>query len=444
MRDLINWPAYENTILLIKSSEIERELPMMTEEAILRTVVGISFLILMAKILAAILRRFKLPEVVGEVLAGVIFGPYALGGLLTMFGEPLIQLNEITEAFSLIGGIVLLFTAGLEFTFADFVGAGPQSFTVGSLGVLVPLLMVLGTYSLLHRPLESGLLVGAALAATSIAITVRTLEEMRQLHSEEAKIIINAAVIDDVLSLATLTVVASIIEGGKITIQGIAFTTLKALMLWLILLLTAVYILPKFIDLQVLWRQRGLVEAASVAVCFGLAFLAAMMGLSPIVGAFAAGMAMAGSTAIPRVREHAEKWNHVFGPLFFAVTGSYLNPLAVLEIDYLLFVLLFVVAILSKVLGCGLPAAIFMKNPDRGLRVGLGMMSRGEIGFIVAGLALSRGYIQSDTYAALMTLCMLTSILTPYLLSKSFTTPILTKREFMKKLQREDTINTHE
>ena len=238
------------------------------------------------------------------------------------------------------------------------------------------------------------------------------------------------------LSLATLTVVTSIIEGGRITIQSIAFTTLNALTLWLILLLSAVYILPKFIDLQLLWRAKEVVEAASIALCFGLAFLAAVMGLSPIVGAFAAGMALAGSKAIPRIREHADKWNHVFGPLFFAVTGSYLNPLAVLDIDFLLFVLLFVVAILSKVLGCGLPAALFMKNPDRGLRVALGMISRGEVGFIVAGLALSRGYIQSDTYAALVTICMLTSILSPYLLSKAFTTPILTKRELKKKLQR--------
>ena len=95
---------------------------MLAEDVVLRTIIGISFLILMAKVLGALLSRFELPEVIGEVLAGVIFGPYALGGLLTLFGEPLIQLNEITEAFALIGGIVVLFTAGLEFTFADFIG----------------------------------------------------------------------------------------------------------------------------------------------------------------------------------------------------------------------------------------------------------------------------------------------------------------------------------
>ena len=407
---------------------------MLSEEAILRTVVGITLLIFMAKVFASIGHRFKIPEVVGEVLAGVVFGPYALGSMIKLFGEPIIQINEITSAFALIGGIVVLFAAGLEFTFADFLHAGLPSFTVGTMGVLAPFLMVIGIFSLLQRPFSSGLLVGAAMSATSIAITVRTLEEMNQLHSEEARIIVNAAVIDDVLAIAILTVVISILSGGAFSGLDVVWKTASALGLWFVMLIASVYLLPLFIDLPVLVKATGAVEAASVAICFGLAFISAMIGLSPIVGAFAAGMAIAGCKCILRVREYADKFKIIFGPLFFAITGSYLNLMDVLKIDYIIFILLFIVALISKIVGCGLPAARFLKNVDRGLRVGIGMISRGEIGFIVAGLALSSGYIQNDTYAALMSIFMLTTVLTPFLLSKSFTTPILTKRDIKRKL----------
>jgi Kef-type K+ transport system membrane component KefB len=405
---------------------------MLSEEAILRTVTGITFLIFMAKVFASIGHRFKIPEVVGEVLAGVIFGPYALGSMIKLFGEPMIQINEITNAFALIGGIVVLFAAGLEFTFADFLNAGLPSFTVGTMGVLAPFLMVIGIYSLLQRPFSSGLLVGAAMSATSIAITVRTLEEMNQLHSEEAKIIVNAAIIDDVLAIATLTVVISILSGGAFSGLDVVWKTASALGLWFVMLIASVYLLPLFIDLPVLVKATGAVEAASVAICFGLAFISAMIGLSPIVGAFAAGMAIAGSKGILRVREYADKFKIIFGPLFFAITGSYLNLMDVLKIDYIVFILLFNIALISKIVGCGLPAARFLKNVDRGLRVGIGMISRGEVGFIVAGLALSSGYIMSDTYAALISIFMLTTVLTPFLLLRAFTAPIITKRDLKK------------
>lgn len=408
---------------------------MVTDEAILRTVVGIMFLIFAARIFASLGARFRLPEVVGEVLAGIIFGPYALGGVIPLAGEPLVQLNEITTAFAMIGGIVVLFAAGLEFTFADFVGAGMQSFMVGSMGVLIPMLMVLVTYSLLQLPLESALLVGATLAATSIAITVRTLEDLGLIHTEEAKITVNAAIVDDVLALATLGIVTSIAVGGTITMTDIALKTVEALILWLVLLLASVYALPRFIDLQILWRAKGAVEAASVAICFGLAFAATIMGLSPIVGAFAAGMAIAGSKALVRIKEHSEKLKIIFGPLFFAIIGSQFNPVAILEIDYALFIVLFGVAILSKVLGCGLPSMVFLKNPDRGLRVGVGMAMRGEVTFIIAGLALSSGLLQSETYAALITIAILTATITPYLLEKTYTTPILTKKHLLKRIR---------
>jgi len=399
------------------------------EVLILRTVVGISFLIFMGKLLASICNRLKLPEVIGEVFAGIIFGPYALGGQIHLFGESIVQVNEITHAFSLVGGMIVLFSAGLEFTFLDFfIRAGLRPFIVGVLGVVAPFVLGIVAALLLERPFTAGLIIGAVMAATSIAVTVRTLAEMNQIHSEEAKLMINAAVIDDVLSLAALAAVTSIASGEILSATDIVFKTVYALILWFALLVASVILLPRFINAMHFLTAKGTPEAAATISCFGISFLSSMMGFSPVVGAFAAGMAIANSKAIEEIKDYIEKLEMVFSPLFFAIVGTYLNPSAMLDIDYFLLVVILVVAVLSKVIGCGLPSAFFLKDPNRGLRVGVGMLSRGEVGFIVAGIALASGLVTESTYAALVTVILITTLITPYLLQKTFTTTVFKKK----------------
>ena len=210
------------------------------------TILAISLLILSAKIFSLIFRRFKLPEVIGEIIAGIVFGPFAIGGLIVLFGDPLFSgpviENYVLETFFEIGGMIILFSAGLEFTFKQFRKAGFPAFVIGTAGVVVP--FVLGYYGSLYVGFESieSLVIGAALTATSIAITIRTLEELDQLKNIESEIMVYAAVVDDVLGLTVLGVVLAIGNTGIIPdVSTIATTTLFTLSLWIALLLASVY-----------------------------------------------------------------------------------------------------------------------------------------------------------------------------------------------------------
>jgi Kef-type K+ transport system membrane component KefB len=409
---------------------------MSTEEFVIRTVVGISVLVFVGKILGGLFQRIKIPAVIGEILAGVIFGPFAFGGIIIILGGPLVELNETITTFAEIGAIIILFSAGLESTFAEFRASGVPSFVIGIMGVIAP--FFLGYVSSLYLGYDwpIAMLVGAALTATSIAITARVLEDMGQSGTIEAKIMINAAVIDDVLGLAILAIVTSVAQAGvMIGVFDIAFTAIKAMAIWFIMLIVGVYVLPRFIAVTTLWKNEGTVEAAATASCFGFAAIAVAFGLSPIVGAFAAGMAIASSHVIGRVKEYIEKLKMIFGPLFFAVLGASLDPTQVLNVSVVVFIVILSGAMLSKIAGCGIPASLFLKDADKGFRIGLGMASRGEVGFIIAGIGLLTGIIGPDVYAALLTIIMATTIISPILLERAFRKSIL-KEIYTRRIRR--------
>jgi Kef-type K+ transport system membrane component KefB len=185
------------------------------------------------------------------------------------------------------------------------------------------------------------------------------------------------------------------------------------------MLLAAVYIFPRIINLTELWKSEGIVESLATAFAFGLASLSAFVGLSPVVGAFAAGMAMASSNAILQIKSYIEKLKLIFGPLFFAVIGTYFDLSQVLNVNVLLVLIVVLVAVISKVAGCGLPAAYFLRNRRSGLSVGIGMISRGEVGFIIAGLGLTGGILASQTYNALLIVILVTTIISPIMLRRS-------------------------
>jgi len=390
-------------------------------DIVLRTVLGLSILVVVGRVLGGLLSKIKVPEIVGEISSGIILAPSALGGLIYVFGGPLIELNELMLAFASFGGIIILFAAGLEFTFADFRRAGIPSFVVATSGVIVPFALSYTIATRLGFSINVSMLIGAVLTATSIAVTVNVLEELRIQHTDEAKIIINAAVIDDVLGLAVLAVVISIVHAGKmLAFSEITLITLKALLMWLIMLVAASYVLPRLINIAELWKSEGTVEVVAIAFCFGLAALSVAIGLSYFVGAFAAGMAVAGSRAILRIKEFVSKLKLIFGPLFFSIIGTYLDITKIGNIGIVLTANILLIAIASKVVGCGMPAMLFLRDKDKGIKVGVGMVPRGEVGLIIAGLGFTAGMFTESNYASLVFAVMATTIIAPILLRRLY------------------------
>jgi Kef-type K+ transport system membrane component KefB len=393
-------------------------------DTVLQAVLTICILVFSAKILGEIFSWRKIPSVLGELIAGMILGPYAIGSLLVINGTSLIHINEIVLAFGEIGGILILFAAGLEMTFQDFRKVGKAGFIIGTTGVLVPFFMGYGLSLLLGYDTIVGLVVGAALVATSISITSLVLQELHKTRRKEACMMISAAVVDDVLGLAILGVIVSFITTSTpITPTNVLMVVATSLILWLVITVFLAVILPRIINFFSKGTTEGPVEAAATAACFGASALAAALGLSAIVGAFAAGMGIASSHMIEKIREYIKKISTVFSPVFFALAGAQFNIQSFITTDwmfYLFFALLVIVAIASKIIGCGLPAAYFLKDRAKGNRVGYGMISRGEVGLIVAGVAISAGAISQSVYAAIMGMIIITTILAPLLLRRSY------------------------
>jgi len=395
----------------------------MALDPVLRAIVTICILVFSAKVLGEIFSWRKIPSVLGELIAGIILGPFALGSLIVINGSPLIQINDIVRAFAEIGGILILFVAGLEMTFKDFRKVGTAGFVIGTVGVIVPFIMGYGLSIALGLGTITGLVVGAALVATSISITALVLQELNQIRKIESRIMISAAVIDDVLGLAILGVIISFISTSTpITALSVIVVISTSLALWLVMTVFAAIVLPRIINFTSKGKEET-VEAAATASCFGASALAAVLGLSPIVGAFAAGMAIASSNTIEKIRDYTKKISVVFSPVFFGLAGAQFDIRSFITSDwffYVFFIALVIVAVVSKMIGCGLPAAFFLKSRSKGIKVGYGMISRGEVGLIVAGVAISAEAITQSTYAAILGMIMITTILAPILLRRSY------------------------
>jgi Kef-type K+ transport system membrane component KefB len=395
----------------------------MAFDSVLTAIVTICILVFSAKILGEIFSWRKIPSVLGELTAGIILGPFALGSVFLINGTPLIQINDLVRAFAEIGGIFILFVAGLEMTFRDFRKVGKSGFVIGSLGVVVPFIMGYGLSMFFGLGMITGLVIGAALVATSISITALVLEELNRMKTTEAKVMISAAVIDDVLGLAILGVIVSFISTSTpITAIGVTTVILTSLGLWLGLTIFTSTILPRVINFTAKGREETL-EAAATASCFGASALAAFLGLSPIVGSFAAGMAIASSHTAEQIRNYVKKVSVIFSPVFFGLAGAQFNLQSFFTLDwffYVFFASLVIIAVISKMIGCGIPAFFFLKSGSKAKKIGYGMISRGEVGLIVAGVAISAGAITQSIYSAILGMIMLTTIIAPLLLRKSY------------------------
>ena len=392
------------------------------QAAFLHIVLSLGILLFAAKLMAELFHRIKMPIVLGELLAGIIVGPFALGGLPFFDGKPIVVLDETVLHIGELSAVVILFIAGLEITPREFVKGGAASFTVGGLGVVVPFFVGYFIFVLFGLESLESMLVATALTATSIAISIQVLTELGKLQSREAKLILGAAIVDDILAIAVLSVVTTMVQTGNTApdIGSIIFLISKILILFAVLLAGAVFVVPRILHVEKLWKSKGSIEGITTASFFGAAAISAFVGLSPIVGAFAVGMAVSSTKIIKRVEEYVDKLEIIFAPLFFAIIGAQVDLRGVNINVLVLSVVIVTVAIVTKLVGCGIPSLIFLKDKTKSMRVGIGMISRGEVGLIVAGVGVTSGVLSTDIYTAVIIMVAATTVVSPIWLRKSY------------------------
>ncbi len=388
---------------------------MAIESTFLHVMISLGILLFAAKLMAELFHRIRLPVVLGELVAGIIVGPFAIGALPLFNGEPLVVLDETMRHIGEIAAVVILFVAGLHITPREFLRGGAASFTVGSLGVVIPFFVGYYVFTAFGLEALQSMLVATALTATSIAISIQVLTELGRMQSKEARLILGAAIVDDILAIAALSVVTTMVQTGNVApdITEITLLILYILGIFGALLVGAVFLVPKILHVERLWKSKGSIEGIVTAVFFAAAGIAAFVGLSPIVGAFAVGMAVASTRVIKQIEEYVSKLEIIFAPLFFAIIGAQVDLRGVnFDVLYLTGIIV-AVAVITKLVGCGLPAMIFLKNRNKSMKVGIGMVSRGEVGLIVAGVGVSAGALSADIYTAVIIMVAATTIITP-------------------------------
>lgn len=383
-------------------------------EPILQSLAGIelqmSLLLFVA--LAGYLIAFRVNQsaVVGIILAGIVVGPSLLG---------LVTYTDFVSSLAHLGAVVLLFTIGLEFELRQL--ARPGYFVIALMGVIVPWVAGYFLAILFHFDFKASLFIGTALTATSIAITANVLQEMGRLQTPAAKAIIGAAVIDDVLALLALSVTEGLVS-GSFSVVGVLLTAFKALSFVGVGALLGKTLLTRLTIMLDRTRLAGKYPESififTMMVAFLYSLVAEFVGLSAIIGSFLAGVSFAG---IKIKRKHvfhegAEHLQIIFASIFFISLGIIMD-LHVVTVGLLGFIgALTAVAIATKVLGCGIPARLLGSSMRDSLAVGLGMTPRGEVAMIVALIGLNQGLVQQDTYAALILMSLLTTIIPPLIL----------------------------
>lgn len=388
-------------------------------------IISLAVILFAAKLFAELFHRLKLPTVAGELLAGVMVGPYALGGVARYDGLPLVNLDPSVIVVGEISAVVILFIVGLEMTPAEFLKTGVAAIVVGTTGVAIPFLA--GYYVFLAYGVQAlqSMLIATALAATSITVSAQALSQLGRMQSPEAKLVLGAAVVDDVLAIAVLSVVTSVgaLGGAPLSAGDALGLVARPLVAFVLILGASVVLVPRVLHLQGLWKSKGSVEAVATALFFGGAGVAGLAGLSPIIGAFAVGTSVATSHVIKDVGEYVDKLSMVFAPLFFGIIGAQVDLRGFTLETLVISAVITGAALLTKAVGCGVPAILFMRGKGSPLTVGFGMMAHMEVALVVAGIGLESGVLDQNLFTAIVAMVVVTSIVTPAVLKLRFRTP---------------------
>ena len=379
---------------------------------------NLAIIILTAKFFGLAARKCKAPQVVGEIIAGLLIGPCVLN---------LVHISDTISVFAEIGVVLLMFSTGLGTNLKELIKAGPIATLIACVGVAVPLAGGTLLYSIFYGFAAVGstefykaLFIGTIMTATSVSITVAALQEMGHLKSFLGTTIVSAAVIDDVIGIVVLTCVLGAGSGTGTGLGKVLFNTVLFFATAIGVGLIAHFAM-KWLDKRNPHTQR--IAVVSMAFCFAMAYIAEeYFGIADITGAYIAGIVLCSMDDASYVERRVDISNYVlFAPVFFASIGLK-TDISGLTPQILLFSVCFViVALITKVIGCGLAAKICRFNWADSLKVGVGMMTRGEVALIVAQKGLDIGVVDPVYFTAVILLIVVSSVATPLVLKVLFT-----------------------
>lgn len=378
----------------------------------------IALILLSTKGLGLVTKKFSMPQVVGALLAGLVLGP----AMLNVLHE-----TDFIKQIAELGVIVLMFTAGLETDLQELKKTGKASFVIAVFGVLVPLLFGFITASFFNQTstAEGGshtlqnIFIGIILTATSVSITVETLKELGKLNTRAGNAILGAAIIDDILGIVALTLITSCADSSV----NIVLVIGKVILFFVFAILAGMLLYKFFIYwVQRYNRDMRRFVVISFVFCLILAFLAEeWFGVADITGAFIAGLILSNTSCVHYITSRFETISYMLlSPIFFASIGIQVDLSGMNQTLLLFTVVLVVIAIISKIIGCGLGAKLCHYSTKESLQVGVGMVSRGEVALIVASKGAALGLMSAVNFGPIVVVVVITTIVTPILLKIVF------------------------
>ena len=382
-----------------------------------RYLLDLALILLSTKVLSLVTKRFKLPQVVGSLLAGLILGPAVLN---------IIHETDFIKQLAEVGVIVLLFNAGLESNLSEFKKSGKTSFIVAVMGVMIPLIGgTILAYCINHGKVENvsvfvqNIFIGSVLTATSVSITVETLRELGKVSTSVGNIIVGAAIIDDVLGMLVLTIITSL-AGSSVSVIKVIVKIVGFFIFSIIVGIITYKLFNKWVDKYDIDKRRFVI--VSFVICLLLSFSAEeFFGVADITGAYIAALVLSSNRETIYITKRFETLSYILlSPVFFASVGLNVKLPDLNGEIVIITIALIVVAILTKIIGCGLGAKLCGYNNMESIQIGSGMVTRGEVTLIIASKGLALGLMSSYFLTPVILMVVFTSIFTPILLKIVF------------------------
>ncbi|MDR1404697.1 MAG: cation:proton antiporter [Candidatus Methanoplasma sp.] len=400
----------------------------------------LAVLIVLARIGSRVFGRLGMPGLIGEIVVGIAIANLTIGdtsflGMLDIsIGDHPSQNYEVVEIFAELGVIFLLFSVGLETKVKDLISVGRAAMLVAVLGVIMPFIAGFALIQVYDGNIHHAMFLGAAMVATSVGITARVIKDMRLTDSKESRIIIGAAVIDDVLGMVILAIVVGMTASGEISVVNILLIVAEALIFVAAILAAALWAVPRIYNHFEKKNKENFEKPGksrlgvnklvlAIAVCLGLSWFADTIGLAAIIGAFFGGMLFAEYAWEWKLEEKIEAITTLFISFFFLNVGMQVDLGTLTSVSTVgLAVIVILLAAATKYFGCGLGAKLGDRSLSGGSQsiIGLGMIPRGEVGIIVASVGLASGAISAELYAVAVVMAVATAIIAPPLFSKAF------------------------